>query len=147
MSQMPEKMVEALKPWFSEGFDLTSVHLKQRGVLCFIFGLLGQWAITWNQTINLTRKAPFAIQGDGVVGRRKGWPPEETWAKAMWLISHECLHVQQQREMGWRRFLLAYLKQWVRHRGGRGNKFEGPAYELGDKVYQSLKQNEVRSEP
>jgi hypothetical protein len=141
MSQMPDKIAEVLKPWFSEDFDLRSVRMKQKGLLCILFGLLGQWAITWNQTINFTWRAPFTIQDGGVVGRRKGESAQETWAAAMWLISHECLHVQQQRELGWGRFLWAYVKQWLRHKGGRGNRFEGPAYDLGDRVYHSLKRS------
>jgi len=107
-----------------------------QGLICFIFGIFGQWAVTWNGTIHLTKRAPFIVEDLGVLSRRDCKDSTESYADVLWLISHECLHVQQQREMGWWRFLFAYGIQWVRHRGGSKNKFEGPAYGLGDRVYQ-----------
>ena len=68
--------------------------------------------------------------------------PATTWlvprGNALWLISHECLHVKQQRETGWGRFLIAYAWEWLHHGGGSRNKFESPAYSLGYQVYQAF---------
>ena len=136
--RMPDHLMVDLQPWFGSNLDTASVFLKDRGFICFVFGLLGQWAVTWNGRVHLTKRAPFIVESAGVLPRPGGVEPKEALANALWLISHECLHVQQQREMSWWRFLFAYGRQWIRHRGSSSNKFEGPAYELGDRVYQDF---------
>ena len=125
---MPGHLVADLQTWFGDGLDTSSVSFEDRGFLCFAFGLLGQWAVTWNSRVHLTKRAPFIVESNGVSPRRERVDPGEARATALWLMAHECIHVQQQREMGWWRFLFAYGRQWVRHRGGSSNKFEGPAY-------------------
>ena len=35
-------------------------------------------------------------------------------------------------------FLAGYVWEWLRFRGSSRNKFEAPAYELGDRVYQDF---------
>ena len=117
---------------------MASVRLEDHGFLSTTFGLLRQWAVTWNGTVHLTSRAPFKVGPECILSEQTGEGTREALAKALWLIAHECLHVQQQREMGWWRFLLAYAREWLRHRGGSGNKFEGPAYTLGDRVYQAM---------
>ncbi len=139
--RMPDHLVADLQPWFGEDLDVTSVRLEDQGLLAFVFGLLGQWAVTWNGTVHLTKRAPFSVDGEGVSSRLDGAETREVRANALWLIAHECLHVQQQREVGWGRFLLAYVWEWLRHRGGSSNKFEGPGYALGDRVYQAFMKN------
>ena len=136
--KMPQYLEVDLQPWFEDTLEVSSVSIVDRGLVCFIFGVFRQWAVTWNETIHLTKRAPFILEPTGVVSRRDGTESTESYANALWLISHECLHIQQQREMGWWRFSFAYGRQWVRHRGGSSNKFEGPAYELGDRVYQDF---------
>ena len=113
------------------------MRFEEKGLLSTTFGMLRQWAVTWNGTVHLTRRAPFFLGADGILPRQDGGDLEEARANALWLISHECLHVLQQREAGWGRFLLAYSLEWLRHAGGSGNKFEAPAYALGDQVYQA----------
>ena len=135
---MPDHLVADLQHWFGDGLDTSTVSLEDRGFLCFAFGLLKQWAVTWNGRVHLTKRTPFIVESTGVSPRREGMDANEARANALWLISHECLHVQQQREMSWWRFLFAYGRQWIRHRGSSSNKFEGPAYELGDRVYQDF---------
>ncbi len=136
--QIPDHLVQDLQPWFGENLEVASVPLSDRGLLSSLFWLLGQWAVTWNGTIHLTNRAPFYIANSTIIPKEEGVDAHEARANALWLISHECLHVQQQREMGWRRFLVAYVRQWLRYRGSSRNRFEGPAYELGDRVYQAF---------
>ncbi len=100
--------------------------------------MLGQWAVTWNGAVHLTARAPFRVDDEGFTARGESKDSDAAKANALWIISHECLHVQQQRQMGWGQYLLAYASEWLRHRGESGNKFEGPAYELGDRVYQDF---------
>lgn len=138
--RMPDYLVADLQPWFGKDLDVASVRLENRGLLSFVFGLLRQWAVTWNGTVHLTRRAPYSVEAQGIIPKREGVAANEARANALWLIAHECLHVQQQREMGWWRFLVAYGWEWLRHRGGSRNKFEGPAYALGDRVYQAQMQ-------
>ncbi len=136
--RMPGHLVADLQPWFGEDLDVAGVTLEDRGLLSFVFGMLRQWAVTWNGKVHLTKRVPFSVESTRIVPRKEGKDAFEARANALWLISHECLHVQQQRERGWLRFLFAYAWEWVRHRGGSRNKFEGPAYELGDRVYQAF---------
>ena len=136
--RMPKYLVEDLQSWFGNDLDVASVRLKDRGLLAVTFGLLGRWAVTWHGTVHLTQNAPFTVGAEKILSRQHGDDPEEARADALWIISHECLHVQQQREIGWWRFLVAYSWEWLRHGGGSGNRFEGPAYTLGDRVYQAL---------
>ncbi len=139
--RMPTYLVEDLQLWFGKDLDVASIHLEDRGLLSMTIGLLGQWAITWNGTVHLSRRAPFVVGTESILSRQNGKDSHEGRANALWLIAHECLHVQQQREMGWWRFLVAYALEWLRHRGGSRNKFEGPAYALGDQVYQAYMEN------
>ncbi len=134
--RMPDHLAAELRPWFETGLDVSTVELQSRGLLSFLFGIFGQWAVTWNGTVHVTFRAPFMVETKEVTSRLEGMDAKEALANALWLISHECLHVQQQRDMGWWRFLLAYVWEWLRHRGEAGNRFEGPAYALGDRVYQ-----------
>ena len=60
-----------------------------------------------------------------VTSRRDGMDANEARANALWLISHECLHVRQQREMGCWRFLVAYV--WMATSQRRGTAVEAPA--------------------
>lgn len=136
--RMPEHLATDLQPWFGDNLDVASVSLIDRGLLCLVFGLLGQWAVTWNGRVYLTKWAPFSVENARILPKREGMNPDEARATALWLIAHECLHVQQQREMGWTKFLAAYVWEWLRFRGSPRNKFEGPGYELGDRVYQDF---------
>ena len=136
--RMPDHLVVDLQPSFGNDMDTASVFLEDRGFLCFAFGLLGQWAVTWNGRVHLTKRAPFVVESTGVSPRREGIGPGEARGNALWLISHECLHVKQQRETGWGRFLISYGWEWLHHGGGSRNKFEGPAYTLGDQVFQAF---------
>ena len=105
---MPDQLVTDLQPWFGEGLDVAGVRLEDQRLLALVFGLLGKWAVTWNGRVHLTKRAPFSVEGQSVLSRPDRKESNEALGDALWLISHECLHVQQQREMGWTRFLLAY---------------------------------------
>ena len=142
---MPEHLVAELQPWLGDLLDVSTVRLLDRGLISAVFGMLGQWAVTWNGTVHLTARAPFRVNAEGFTPRRDSKDGDEAKANALWIIAHECLHVQQQREMGWGRFLVAYASEWLRHRGESHNKFEGPAYELGDQVYQAFMKRLARS--
>ena len=135
---MPAHLVADLQPWFGDELDVSTVRLLDRGLLSVVFGALGQWAVTWNGTVHLTARAPFRIESERIVARGESKDSDEAKANALWIIAHECLHVQQQREMGWGRFLVAYVSEWLLHRGESSNRLEGPAYELGDRVYQDF---------
>ena len=135
-----------LQPWFHQDLDVGTVEVEVHGFLSVLFGLLRQWAVTWNSRVHLTHNAPFIISETAIGPRGATETSREAQGNALWLISHECLHVQQQREMGRGRFLLEYAAQWLRYRGGTGNKFEGPAYALGDRVYQAFKREEEQEE-
>lgn len=137
---LPSNIADRLKPWFPQGFDFASVRINQGGVLGFLFGVMGQWAVTWNQTVNLTPRATLYIRGEQIVPKKGEVPVESFMAQAIALLGHECWHVKQQREMGWWPFLGAYIREWLAHGGGRDNKLEMPAYELGDRIYAGLQQ-------
>ena len=141
MQRLPQKIAERLKPWFPQDFDLNSVQVKSGGFLGAIFGFFGQSAVTWNQTVNLTPRAKTRFNGEEIVCKEKEWSETEVTAQALWLMGHECCHVAQQREMGWGRFLRAYVREWLRHGGGRSNRLEQPAYELADQIYASFIQD------
>ena len=135
---MPEHLARELQPWFGDDLDVSTVRLLDRGPISALFGMLGQWAVTWNGAVHLTARAPFWVDDEGFTARGESKDSDAAKANALWIIAHECLHVQQQRQMGWGRYLVAYASEWLRHRGELGNKFEGPAYELGDRVYQDF---------
>ena len=135
---MPEHLARELQPWFGDDLDLSTVRLLDRGPISAVFGMLGQWAVTWNGAVHLTARAPFRMDDEGFTARGESKDRDAAKANALWIIAHECLHVQQQREMGWSRFLVSYVLEWLWHRGGSRNRFERPAYELGDRVYQAF---------
>ncbi len=136
--RLPDELIADLQPWFGEDLDVSGVPVKDHSLVSLVFGLLGQWAVTWNGTIHITKKAPFTLAGDSLNPKGPTVNTKETRGNALWLIAHECLHVHQQRQMGWRWFLLKYTWEWMRHRGEGRNRFERPAYELGDQVYQAF---------
>ena len=137
---IPKQVAEDLQPWFGDGLEIGRVPLIDRRILSFIFGFLGQWTVTWNGTVHLTGRVPFLVEETGVRSQKERMDPNEARATALWLIAHECLQVQQQQEMDWVRFLLAYSWEWLRCRGSSRNKFEGPGYELGGRVYRAFKE-------
>ena len=119
---MPEHLAADLQPWFGDDLDVSTVRLLERGLLSVFFGAFGQWAVTWNGTVHLTVRAPFRIESEGILARGESKDSDEAKANALWIIAHECLHVQQQRQMGWGRFLIAYAREWLRHRGSSRNR-------------------------
>ncbi|GEM_PF-5712009 len=140
LQPLPPAIAGRLKPWLPQGFDFTSVRIKQGGFLGFLFGVMGQSAVTWNQTVNLTPRATLYVQGERIEPKNSEVPMEKFTPQVVALLGHECWHVKQQREMGWWPFLWAYIREWLAHGGGRDNKLEMPAYELGDRIYVSLQQ-------
>jgi hypothetical protein len=56
------------------------------------------------------------------------------------LLGHELFHVVQQRDMGWLRFLAAYLRHWrPKHvRRGWEHPYEVPAYARGREIREAL---------
>lgn len=90
----------------------------------WVFGRFGQHAATINRTVHLTPRAPDLESVPGVV-----------------LLGHECYHVLQQQEMGWWRFLAAYICRWRPSHVSRGweHPLERPAYERGREVLQTLR--------
>ena len=98
----------------------TEVRYNTR--LGWLFGHLGQRAVTWNRVVHLTPRTH-----------------ELTESQLAILMVHEEVHVKQQRKAGWYPFLTKYvalwvlgaLKSWLWHRRRydvSGHPLERPAY-------------------
>ncbi len=82
---------------------LVNTPIYRGSLIGWIFGLFGQRGVTINGVIHLTNKAPDLNSTEGII-----------------LIGHELYHVEQQREMGWWRFLTSYIWHWRPKHIGRG---------------------------
>ena len=120
---VPQTTIQRLSPWYSAEF-LESVTVLRGSLLGWLFGKFGQHAVTINETVHLAPDAPDLTADSGVV-----------------LLGHECLHVEQQRDMGWWRFLARYVVRWrpSHIKNGRTHPFERPAYERGREIRASLR--------
>ncbi|MEE9284341.1 MAG: DUF4157 domain-containing protein, partial [Dehalococcoidia bacterium] len=100
---LPESAKVRLSPWFSAQ-ELDSFRYTERGLISWVFGrAFKRGAVTWNQVVNFARAR---------------YDPESP--RGLALIAHEMLHVRQQREAGWLRFLVRYV--WLLRKGGYRGK-------------------------
>lgn len=76
-------------------WPIDDVEVRYSGWQCFVFNVFRQYAVTWNGVIYIT---PYGEM--------------QTTKSAEELFAHELVHVKQQRDMGWWRFLWAYIDQW-----------------------------------
>ena len=117
-----QRIQEDLSTWYPQAL-LEETIVLQGSVWGWLFGRWGQGAVTLNGTVHLTHRAPDLPSRNGTV-----------------LLGHELFHVLQQREMGWWRFLLAYIRLWrPRHlKDGRSHPLEAPAYVRADEIARAL---------
>lgn len=108
-----------LHHWYKE--SLKTTRILRGSFFGFLFGLFGQWAVTINQTIHLTPAFHHDINNSSI---------------GMGVIAHELFHVEQQREMGFGKFLWQYILNWrPRHiRDGKAHPLEILAYERQDRA-------------
>ncbi len=109
---------ERLKQWYSEEV-LEDTPVFRGSLIGWLFGLLGQRAVTINKTVHLTHRAPDLESVSGTV-----------------LLGHEYYHILQQREMGWWKFFARYLWRWRPSHITQGWKhpLEQPAYVRGAEI-------------
>ena len=81
------------------------------------------------------KKHNIAVTVKNDIYIRKG-EYDPTTPEGLGLLAHELYHVGQYRKKEMSRF--SYLREAVRHGGGKDNKYEKPAYEFGDAVQNSL---------
>ena len=118
---VPEAGIQRLTQWYSREL-LENITIVRGSVQGSLFGLLGQRAVTINQTVHLTGRAPDL---------------DSHWGIA--LLGHECFHVVQQQEMGWWTFLVRYLVNWRPWHITDGSKhpLEKPAYERQREIWEA----------
>lgn len=121
---LPEPAIRHLRRWYRPDL-LESTAVLRGTILGWLFGRLGQDAVTVNGSVHLTSRAS-GLDSDRGIG----------------LIGHELFHVVQQQEMGWWRFFVRYVLAWrpVHVMRGRGHPMERPAYERGDAIMASLRE-------
>lgn len=107
------------------GVDVAAIRLRTGTWQAWLFGLLGQWAVTWDGQIHLTPK----------LLAEPWWMRDE--AQTASLLAHESLHVKQQLKYGWWPFLGLYVWHRLSHPKEPINRhpLEQPCYELGANVY------------
>lgn len=122
---LPPEAKGNLAPWFTPQ-ELDAFRYKERGPICWAFrALFHQDAVTWNRVVHFAQSQYDPRTPEGLS-----------------LIAHEMLHVRQQRELGWLRFLARYV--WAlrraQYRGSRNaqHPMERPAYALGQEVLEAL---------
>ncbi|MCI0438635.1 MAG: DUF4157 domain-containing protein [Chloroflexi bacterium] len=121
---VPEEVKDKLSDWYSREL-LDSVPVLRGSLFGWLFGSFGQHAVTINKTVHLTAHAPGFEGVSGVV-----------------LLGHECFHIEQQRDMGWWRFLAHYILSWrpSHIKNGRTHPLEKPAYDRGREIRDALSQ-------
>ncbi len=119
---IPQNSAQKLTRWYDEHL-LSNTRILRNSIFGWLFGRLGQVAVTVNKTIHLTSKAPDLASQSGIE-----------------LLGHELYHVVQQQEMGWWGFLLRYLWHWrPKHiTRGREHPLEEPAYAREEEIRSTL---------
>ena len=120
---VPQSVKEKLGPWYDKDF-LDDVVVMEGSILGWLFGRFGQHAVTIDGAVHLTALAPGLESDRGTA-----------------LFGHECFHVQQQRDMGWWRFLARYAMSWrpTHIRKGWKHPLERPAYDRGREILRALR--------
>ena len=120
--ELPRRSREALGAWYSAEL-LGDLILLEGSFFGWVFGRSGQHAVTINQTVHLTSRAPELDSDAGIA-----------------LVGHECFHVAQQRKLGWWQFFWKYVLKWRPAHVKRGweHPMEKPAYERGREIIQGL---------
>ncbi|MCY4625279.1 MAG: DUF4157 domain-containing protein [Chloroflexi bacterium] len=115
---LSDEVRAALRPWYSEEV-MGAVPVLRGSFFGWLFGLNGNYAVTINGTVHVTKRA--AVEGS------------MNWTV---LMGHELFHVEQQAAMGWWRFLARYLWHYrPRHlRSARSHPYEIPAYARGAEI-------------
>ena len=116
------ELAERLAPWYGSALP-SEVPVLCGSLAGWLFGLSGQHAVTINGAVHLTGHAPELSTVDGTV-----------------LLGHELYHVEQQRQLGWWRFLAGYLWRWrpAHIRRGWEHPYEVPAYARGREIREAL---------
>ena len=119
----PDETTETLRNWYDDGL-LGNLVVLRGSRIGWLFGIFGQHAVTVNGTVHLTSDAPALDVESGIV-----------------LLGHECFHVEQQRDLGWLKFLARYVWLWRpwHVRSGRDHPMEKPAYGRGDEIRNVLR--------
>jgi hypothetical protein len=114
--------VNKLTTWYHQSV-LSGTPILQHSIFGWLFGLFKQHGVTINKTIHLTNRAP-KIDSDSWIA----------------LIGHELIHVLQQQEMGWWKFLAKYIWHWrPKHiNRGREHPLEKRAYARQDEIEEFL---------
>lgn len=90
---LTDRTKEILKEWYDESLLATPIFVGTR--IGAFFGLLGQRATTINGVVHLTSNAQHPHTDERIA-----------------LIGHELFHVEEQKRIGWGRYLWNYLRLW-----------------------------------
>lgn len=120
--ELPQRTRGTLTAWYSVEL-LDGLVLLSGSLFGWVFGRSGQHAVTINRTVHLTSHAPELDSNAGIA-----------------LVGHECVHVEQQQELGWWRFLWRYVLKWRPAHVKRGweHPMEKHAYERGREIEETL---------
>jgi hypothetical protein len=120
--ELPRRAREALTTWYGAEL-LDDLMLLEGSLFGWLFGRSGQHAVTINQTVHLTSRAPELDSDAGIA-----------------MVGHECFHITQHRELGWWRFFWKYVLRWRPSHVKRGweHPMEKPAYERGREIIAAL---------
>lgn len=125
-ARLPGTVVDALKPYFPEDFDHSTIRLNN-GIPWWAAG--DPDAVTFRNTIHL-REGTYAPNTPGGIA----------------LIGHEVLHVQQFRELGIAGFIRRYFSEYTAGRlsglgpyeAYRGISLESSAFDLQERIRADL---------
>jgi hypothetical protein len=111
----PEFM-DLLRPWAAL---VNGMEVRTAGAGVWLARALSVQAVTWSRVASV---------------RPELWGAEDVGLAALFV--HEAVHIQQQRESGWWRFLARYLWWRVRHplQAISQHPLERPAYAKADEV-------------
>lgn len=125
---LPASALLVLRAWY-EPKDLALTRFRVDTLEGWLFGLLRNRAVTLNGVVHLTTHAPALGTAEGIA-----------------LAAHELFHVVQQRDMGWGRFLRAYIRDWPFYLGSRviDHPLEAPVYARGAEAYRAAVAQGIR---
>ena len=125
---------EEMKKEWGERVTLSAEVKLAPNWVSVVFGWMGQRGVTINGTIYMTPHwERLAWQGGNL-----------KWMYQFTDLAHELYHVNQQRNVGWGRFLWRYMVMWPSHwRRQWEHPFEVPAYRFDKRVWKRLQDMEA----